>query len=108
MTDFERISGLKCNIDKTCVMFIGPLDPVEAPQIEEMGFRIVNKIKILGFSVSREGIVKDDNFAFLDRQYQEINSSMDPVQLNPHWADLHLQDLSYLTAYLFRRGTHPY
>ena len=63
MTDFERISGLKCNIDKTCVMFIGPLDPVEAPQIEEMGFRIVNKIKILGFSVSREGIVEDDNFA---------------------------------------------
>ena len=63
LTDFERISGLKCNIDKTCVMFIGPLDPVEAPQIEEMGFRIVNKIKILGFSVSREGIVEDDNFA---------------------------------------------
>ena len=63
LTEFERISGLKCNIDKTCVMFIGPLDPVEAPQIEEMGFRIVNKIKILGFSVSREGIVEDDNFA---------------------------------------------
>ena len=63
MTDFERISGLKCNIDKTCVMFIGPIDPVEAPQIEEMGFRIVNKIKILGFSVSREGIVEDNNFA---------------------------------------------
>ena len=28
-----------------------------------MGFRIVNNIKILGFSVSREGIVNDDNFA---------------------------------------------
>ena len=61
--DFERISGLKCNIDKTCVMLIGPIDPVEAPQIEEMGFSIVDKIKILGLWISRERIVDDNNFA---------------------------------------------
>ena len=96
MTDFERISGLKCNIDKTCVMFIGPLDPVEAPQIEEMGFRIVNKIKILGFSVSWEGMVEDDNFASATNNIRKLIAQ---------WT--HLQDLSYLTAYLFRRGTYP-
>ena len=48
LIDFEKISGLKCNIDKTCIMFIGPRDPVEAPLIEEMGFQIVDKMKILG------------------------------------------------------------
>ena len=42
--DFSVISGLKCNLEKTCIMFIGPRDPAEAPLIEAMGFSIVKKI----------------------------------------------------------------
>ena len=44
LLEFEKISGLKCNIEKTCIMFIGPRDPAEAPLIEAMGFSIVKKI----------------------------------------------------------------
>ena len=41
-------------------MLIGPRDPVEAPLIEELGFSIVDKMKILGFTVSPEGLMEDD------------------------------------------------
>ena len=60
LVDFSVISGLKCNLEKTCIMLIGPWDPVEAPLIEELGFSIVDKMKILGFTVSPEGLMEDD------------------------------------------------
>ena len=59
LTDFSIISGLKCNLDKTCLMFIGPGDPVEAPLIEELGFTIVMDMKVLGFMIGPEGVIED-------------------------------------------------
>ena len=47
---------------KTCIMFIGPRDPAEAPLIEAMGFSIVKKIKILGVWVDSEGRNLNHNF----------------------------------------------
>ena len=58
--DFSVISGLKCNLEKTCIMFIGPRDPVEAPLIEELGFTIVDKMKILGFLIGQDGLLLED------------------------------------------------
>ena len=57
---FSVISGLKCNLEKTCIMFIGPRDPVEAPLIEELGFTIVDKMKILGFLIGQDGLLLED------------------------------------------------
>ena len=59
LQDFSVISGLKCNTDKTCIMFIGPRDPVESPLIEELGFTIVEKMKILGLWIGPDGIIVD-------------------------------------------------
>jgi len=46
LINFGHISGLMCNLEKTCIMFIGPRDPVEAPLIEGLGFTVVNRIKV--------------------------------------------------------------
>ena len=40
-------------------MFIGPRDPVESPLIEELGFTIVEKMKILGLWIGPDGIIVD-------------------------------------------------
>ena len=42
LRNFSVISGLKCNLEKTCIMFIGPRDPVESPLIEELGFTLLS------------------------------------------------------------------
>jgi len=52
LVEFGNISGLKCNLEKTVLMFIGPRDPIEADRIEALGFTIVKKIKVLGFMVT--------------------------------------------------------
>ena len=59
LQDFSVISGLKCNTDKTCIMFIGPRDPVESPLIEELGFTVVEKMKILGLWIGPDGVIVD-------------------------------------------------
>ena len=59
---------------KTCIMFIGPRDPAEAPLIEAMGFSIVKKIKILGVWVDSEGRNLNHNFKLaLDKIRGQIN-----------------------------------
>ena len=45
---------------KTCIMFIGPRDPVESPLVEELGFTIVEQMKILGFFIGPEGLIVDE------------------------------------------------
>ena len=42
--DFKKISGLKCNIDKTCIMFIGPRVEEEIAAISQLGFTVVNSL----------------------------------------------------------------
>ena len=49
LQDFAVISGLKCNIEKTNVMLIGPTVPEEAIGIARLGFTIVESLKVLGF-----------------------------------------------------------
>jgi Reverse transcriptase (RNA-dependent DNA polymerase) len=62
MEDFYRISGLKCNIDKTTIMFIGPDAMEEQRKIMELGFKICSSIKCLGFDICREGGLLTENF----------------------------------------------
>jgi len=56
LVEFGRISGLNCNLEKTNVMFIGPINQLEAAQLPRLGFTFTENIKVLGFNFSSAGI----------------------------------------------------
>ena len=58
LTNFGNISGLVCNVEKTCLMQIGSDLPIER-EITELGFNIVDQMTILGMKIGRE---PDQNF----------------------------------------------
>jgi hypothetical protein len=55
LTDFEQLSSLKCNFDKTNVMLVGPVLR-ETDFITNLGYSIVNEINLLGFVINANGI----------------------------------------------------
>jgi hypothetical protein len=68
LAEFTVISGLKCNLDKTCVLPIGPAtDAVN--EIPRLGFIVVERFKLLGFNITREGPETESTFEGL---YQKI------------------------------------
>ena len=58
LNDYGNISGLVCNVEKTCLMQIGSNLPIQR-EIVELGFNIVNQMTILGMQVGGE---PDQNF----------------------------------------------
>ena len=50
LTDFGNFSGLKCNFDKTSIMLVGDREAV-TNEILELGFPMVNSVKILGLEI---------------------------------------------------------
>ena len=58
LSDFAVISGLKCNLEKTCIMPVGPIDPAEWGQIANLGFKVVNNLQILGFKIGLDSLWK--------------------------------------------------
>jgi Reverse transcriptase (RNA-dependent DNA polymerase) len=54
LIDFAGISGLHCNLDKTFVMPIGAAR--DTGFVEDLGFKITDKITFLGFIVSNNGL----------------------------------------------------
>ena len=60
LTEFAVISGLACNLEKTCIMKIGPINQDEWDQIVELGFSVVDTMKILGFSLGPDGLIEDE------------------------------------------------
>ena len=52
--NFGMISWLKCNIEKTTVMLIGPKLPDVEHRIIEVGFNLVERQRVLGFYLSNE------------------------------------------------------
>ncbi len=63
LSDFEGISGLKCNTEKTALMQIGRIGPVP-DKIAGLGFLITDKIHILGMDI-------DANIAELDVNFEK-------------------------------------
>jgi exonuclease III len=58
---FAVISGLHCNVDKSQILIIGTDD--DPPEyVINSGFSLVNKIKILGYNVTREFTELENNF----------------------------------------------
>jgi len=60
LNDFERISGLSCNLEKTALMVIGNTDPVPQ-EIIDIGFEIHDEIVLLGAKIKNTGICYDGN-----------------------------------------------
>ena len=72
LINFSRISGLQCNLEKTCIVFIGPRNEAEIAAISQLGFTIVNSLKVLGCLVESDGINEETNF---DTVIGKINQS---------------------------------
>ena len=53
LQQFETISGLACNMDKSVLMYIGSDDPPPR-YLNGFEFALVDKIKILGLVINRE------------------------------------------------------
>jgi hypothetical protein len=68
LDDFGKVSGLRCNYDKTTVMPVGLLNNVN---VDTAGFSVSNRIKLLGLSLSA-GLDTFDN-AFTEIR-EKINS----------------------------------
>ena len=51
LQQFESLSGLSCNMDKSVIMFVGSDDP-PPDFINQFEFVVVDKIKILGLEIS--------------------------------------------------------
>jgi len=73
LSDFESISGLKCNTEKTALMQIGRIDPVPE-DIAGLGFLITDKIHILGMDIDANISDLDGNF---DRTVINLKKSVD-------------------------------
>jgi hypothetical protein len=61
LLQFAQISGLKCNVDKSQILLIGSdADPPEF--LTNSGFEISNKLKILGYEVTKNFTDMENNF----------------------------------------------
>jgi hypothetical protein len=51
LLEFEQLSGLECNLDKTHILVVGP-DPGNYEEITELGFGIKKSLTVLGMKIS--------------------------------------------------------
>jgi hypothetical protein len=70
LDEFAAVSGLHCNYDKTCVLLIGPTDPT----INLHGFIPTEKIKLLGFEVTKNFENTDDTFGEIHEKIKGLIS----------------------------------
>jgi hypothetical protein len=59
---FRILSGLSCNVEKTSVMRIGNLEGEVDPEIVNLGFSFVDKMVLLGFTLSNNENLEEINF----------------------------------------------
>ena len=60
LEDFEKISGLECNVEKTVLMQIGMKDRVPQ-EITDLGFDLKNEMTLLGAKIKNTGLCYDSN-----------------------------------------------
>ncbi len=62
LLQFGIISGLSTNVEKTTMMRIGNLESVLDPRIRDLGFAMVDEMKILGFLIDNKAEHLERNF----------------------------------------------
>jgi Reverse transcriptase (RNA-dependent DNA polymerase) len=81
LIDFGNISGLKCNVDKTCILPIGTAVP-DDEIIADTGFHCVNELTILGFTFNRDGLMINQLFSNVYEKIGRIITMWDRFQLS--------------------------
>jgi Reverse transcriptase (RNA-dependent DNA polymerase) len=77
---FSKISGLKCNYEKTSIMRIGDLTGEIDQRIIDLGFQIVDNCKLLGFNFSQKLDLAETNKSELKEKIQKkIYDSVIPL-----------------------------
>lgn len=73
LEQFEKISGLGCNVEKTTLMQIGSNDPIP-DDIVNLGFTIDNKIILLGAIIDNSAICYERNYdKLLEKLTKTVN-----------------------------------
>jgi hypothetical protein len=62
LQNFRQLSGLSCNLEKTCVMRIGNLEGDIPDNIRDLGFSFVDEMVLLGFTLSNINNLSELNF----------------------------------------------
>jgi hypothetical protein len=70
--DFGRISGLRTNVEKSTMMRIGNQTEPMDPRILDLGFVMVENMKILGFEVDNRAERLGENFDKVIRKMRQI------------------------------------
>jgi hypothetical protein len=68
---FSKLSGLKCNLEKTSIMRIGNSEGAIDPRILELGFQVVDECKLLGFKIKQNCSLSDSNFTDLKERVKK-------------------------------------
>jgi len=67
---FELLSGLGCNIDKTSLMQVGIIEPLPQ-EIARLGLQISNNITLLGCNIKNTGCCFEDNVQIIIQRVQK-------------------------------------
>ncbi len=62
LQNFRKLSGLSCNLEKTCVMRIGNLEGDILENIRDLGFSFIDEMVLLGFTLSNGNNLSELNF----------------------------------------------
>ena len=105
LSDFSILSGLRCNVEKTCVMRIGDLSGELDPDILGLGFAFVDQLTLLGFKLSATEDLAEINYvdtvgkiSNIIRFWERFNLSL-PGKISIYKC-LILSQLSYRAAIL--------
>jgi hypothetical protein len=71
LDDFAKISGLKCNIEKTKMMQIGRVTPL-SDEIKSLGFSVSTSLELLGIKFSNNLEDLDDNFRTVAEKMRKV------------------------------------
>jgi len=73
LTNFENISGLSCNLEKTALMVVGTDIPIPQ-EIIDIGFEIQNEVVLLGARIRNNGICFEGNGTLvLEKMRKQVN-----------------------------------
>ena len=73
LNEFEQISGLGCNVEKTVLMQIGKKEQIPQ-EIKDIGFDIKNEIVLLGAKIKNTGLSFESNVdGVIERVRKQVN-----------------------------------
>jgi hypothetical protein len=82
LLNFTKLSGLKCNFEKTSIMRIGDTFSDYDKRIDGLGFSIVENCTLLGFNINGKGEFNAENYKLVDKKVNGILNFWRPFHLS--------------------------